>query len=127
MGQVCSRCLRTTRARQLLARAWHGVRRGFDSLVQAAYGITVTEQRTAGGSHVARLALAQTAAWLTGGTIPRDGGGDTPGYEAGEWLNERDSPLGRLRYALPPVAFDGGPRDWARPPGRWGTDAPRWS
>ncbi|MEU2851705.1 hypothetical protein ACFZB6_08220 [Streptomyces syringium] len=46
---------------------------------------------------------------------------------AAEWLSERDSPLGRLRYALPPVAFDGGPRDWARPPGRWGTDAPRWS
>ncbi|MGI5531369.1 CoA transferase [Streptomyces syringium] len=138
---------------------WGG-RRGFDSLVQAACGIAVTEagpdgrpgalpaqaldhgtgyllaaavlravteQRTAGGSHVARLALAQTAAWLTGGTIPRDGGGDTRAYAAGEWLNERDSPLGRLRYALPPVAFDGGPRDWARPPGRWGTDAPRWS
>ncbi|MEW2581572.1 CoA transferase [Streptomyces syringium] len=138
---------------------WGG-RRGFDSLVQAACGIAVTEagpdgrpgalpaqaldhgtgyllaaavlravteQRTAGGSHVARLALAQTAAWLTGGTVTRDGGGDSSAYAAGEWLSERDSPLGRLRYALPPVAFDGGPRDWARPPGRWGTDAPRWS
>ncbi|MEV4869877.1 CoA transferase [Streptomyces syringium] len=138
---------------------WGG-RRGFDSLVQAACGIAVTEagpdgrpgvlpaqaldhgtgyllaaavlravteQRTAGGTHVARLALAQTAAWLTGGTVTRDGGGDTRAYAAGEWLSERDSPLGRLRYALPPVAFDGGPRDWARPPGRWGTDAPRWS
>ncbi|GGR30119.1 CoA transferase [Streptomyces netropsis] len=138
---------------------WGG-RRGFDSLVQAACGIAVTEagpdgrpgalpaqaldhgtgyllaaavlravteQRTAGGTHLARLALTQTAAWLTGGTITRDGGGATRTYETGEWLSERDSPLGRLRYALPPVSFDGGPRDWARPPGRWGTDVPRWS
>lgn len=138
---------------------WGG-RRGFDSLVQAACGIAVTEagpdgrpgalpaqaldhgtgyllaaavlravteQRTGGGTHVTRLALARTAAWLTGGTITRDGGEDAPAYAAGEWLGERDSPLGRLRYALPPVSFDGGPRDWARPPGRWGTDAPRWS
>ncbi|MEU2512457.1 CoA transferase [Streptomyces syringium] len=142
---------------------WGG-RRGFDSLVQAACGIAVTEagpegrpgalpaqaldhgtgyllaaavlravteQRTVGGTHVTRLALARTAAWLTGGTITRDGGGNggggTPAYAAGEWLSERDSPLGRLRYALSPVSFDGGPRDWARPPGRWGTDAPRWS
>ncbi|MFI1253024.1 CoA transferase [Streptomyces netropsis] len=138
---------------------WGG-RRGFDSLVQAACGIAVTEagpdgrpgalpaqaldhgtgyllaaavlravteQRTAGGTHLARLALTQTAAWLTGGTITPDGGGATRTYETGEWLSERDSPLGRLRYALPPVSFDGGPPDWARPPGRWGTDAPRWS
>ncbi|WP_338932462.1 CoA transferase [Streptomyces netropsis] len=138
---------------------WGG-RRGFDSLVQAACGIAVTEagpdgrpgalpaqaldhgtgyllaaavlravteQRTAGGTHLARLALTQTAAWLTGGTITRDGGGATRTYETGEWLSERDSPLGRLRYALPPVSFDGGPRDWARPPGRWGSDVPRWS
>lgn len=100
---------------------------GTGYLLAAAVLRAVTEQRTAGGTHVARLAIARTAAWLTGGTVTRDGGGDTPAYEAGEWLNERDSPLGRLRYALPPVSFDGGPRDWARPPGRWGTDAPRWS
>ncbi|MGW0872953.1 CoA transferase [Streptomyces sp. NPDC002740] len=44
----------------------------------------------------------------------------------GPWLAETDSPLGRLRHALPPVSFDGGPGDWARPPGPWGADPARW-
>ncbi|MEU6808607.1 CoA transferase [Streptomyces sp. NPDC046831] len=43
------------------------------------------------------------------------------------WLGERDSPIGRLRYALPPVSFADGPADWARPPGPWGADAARWA
>ncbi|MET8826198.1 CoA transferase [Streptomyces sp. NPDC004610] len=45
----------------------------------------------------------------------------------GPWLAERDSRVGRLRYALPPVAFDGGPTDWATAPVPWGSDTPRWS
>lgn len=58
-----------------------------------------------------------------------------PGIATGEpgtdlspvpWLTERDSTLGRLRYALPPVDFEGGPRDWARAPGAWGADTARW-
>ncbi|MFJ4623587.1 CoA transferase [Streptomyces sp. NPDC088812] len=43
------------------------------------------------------------------------------------WLAEADSRLGRLRYALPPVSFDGGPVDWAGPPGPWGADPARWA
>ncbi|WP_435837218.1 CoA-transferase [Streptomyces asoensis] len=46
--------------------------------------------------------------------------------DAGPWLAGTDSPLGRLRYALAPVSFDGGPRDWTRPPGAWGADPARW-
>ncbi|WP_282797574.1 CoA transferase [Streptomyces sp. CC224B] len=157
-------------------------RRGFDSLVQAATGIAVTEgspqrpgalpaqaldhgtgyllaaavlralteQRTdgAGGTRVARLALARTAAWLTAGWPPAtgpgapaetsrgggpadapaaDGSADAPApYDPTPWLARTDSPLGRLRYALPPVSFAGGPANWARPPGPWGADAPVW-
>ncbi|QJT00829.1 hypothetical protein G9272_11380 [Streptomyces asoensis] len=51
------------------------------------------------------------------------GGGSV---DPGPWLAETGSPLGRLRYALPPVSFDGGPGDWARPPGPWGADPARW-
>ncbi|MFF1444246.1 CoA transferase [Streptomyces sp. NPDC058295] len=51
------------------------------------------------------------------------GGGSV---DPGHWLAETDSPLGRLRHALPPVSFDGGPGDWARPPGPWGADPARW-
>ncbi|MEV8542652.1 CoA transferase [Streptomyces sp. NPDC051572] len=43
------------------------------------------------------------------------------------WLVETDSGIGRLRHALPPVSFAGGPSNWARPPGCWGTDPARWA
>ncbi|MBD0842417.1 CoA transferase [Streptomyces sp. TRM68416] len=190
---------------------WGG-RRGFDSLVQVATGIAVTEgsrerpgtlpaqaldhgtgcllaaavlralseQYDEGGSRVVRLALARTALWLTSGSAAGEagtgseagtaretdagsevgagskvgaagaadtpaeagttdtagaagavgGGGEVGGaaYEAPDpWLAESDSALGRLRYALPPVSFAGGPVDWARPPGVWGADSARWA
>jgi crotonobetainyl-CoA:carnitine CoA-transferase CaiB-like acyl-CoA transferase len=126
-----------------------GERRGFDSLVQVASGIAVTEgsperpgalpaqaldhgsgyllaaavlrslteQDREGGTRLVRLALAQTGHWLST-ALPR--------YEPERHLAERDSPLGRLRYALSPVTYDGGPADWSRPPGLAGADAPEW-
>ncbi|ALC24003.1 CoA transferase [Streptomyces pristinaespiralis] len=135
---------------------WAG-RRGFDSLVQAATGIAVTEgdaghpgtlpaqaldhgtgyllaagvlralteQHGAGGTRLVEAALTQTAAWLTGGLV-KGPEGDPAAYDAERWLTERDSPMGRLRHAVPAVGYDGGPAGWARPPGFWGTDAPRW-
>ncbi|WPP29071.1 CoA transferase [Streptomyces sp. CL7] len=134
---------------------WAG-RRGFDSLVQVATGIAHTEgehgrpgalpaqaldhgtgyllaagvlralsdQADAGGGRLVRVALARTAAEVRAGAAGSAAhGGEVP---ATPWLAERNSPLGRLRYALPPVDFEGGPRDWARPPGAWGADAARW-
>ncbi|MFC9706448.1 CoA transferase [Streptomyces sp. NPDC056943] len=127
---------------------WAG-RRGFDSLVQVATGIAVTEgsaqepgalpaqaldhgtgyllaaavlrslteQDRDGGTRLVRLALAQTGHWLTG-TLPR--------YEPGRYVTETDGPLGRLRHALSPVAYEGGPAGWSRPPGVAGADAPAW-
>ncbi|MBJ3812904.1 CoA transferase [Streptomyces flavofungini] len=134
---------------------WSG-RRGFDSLVQVATGIAAVEGAPeapgalpaqaldhgtgyllaaavlrslserlagggdgtggAGGTAVVRLALARTAAWLTG----------WPTYAADPWLTGMDGPLGRLRYALPPVTFAAGPVNWERPPGGWGADGPVW-
>ncbi|MER6979568.1 CoA transferase [Streptomyces carpinensis] len=113
---------------------------GTGYLLAGAVLRALTEQSYEGGSRVVRLALARTAAWLTEGSGPgasepdavRGSGG--PGcvtgapYDGPEpWLGERDSGIGRLRYALPPAAFAGGPVDWARPPGPWGTDAARWA
>lgn len=135
---------------------WAG-RRGFDSLVQAASGIAVTEgdgsrpgalpaqaldhgtgyllaagvlraltdQYDEGGSRLVETALTQTAAWLTGGLV-RDPDGRPAVYDAERWLTEKDAPMGRLRHALPAVGYEGGPADWARPPGKWGADAPTW-
>ncbi|MEU0755707.1 CoA transferase [Streptomyces albogriseolus] len=131
-------------------------RRGFDSLVQVATGIAhiegehgrpgalpaqaldhgtgyllaagvlraLSDQADAGGGRLVRVALARTAAEVRAGANGSAAhGGEVP---ATPWLAERNSPLGRLRYALPPVDFEGGPRDWARPPGAWGADAARW-
>ncbi|MFE2015314.1 CoA transferase [Streptomyces sp. NPDC059491] len=127
---------------------WGG-RRGFDSLVQVATGIAVTEgsggkpgalpaqaldhgtgyllaaavlrslteQDRDGGTRLVRLALAQTGHWLTH-TLPR--------YEPERYVTESDGPLGRLRHALSPVSYEGGPTGWSRPPGLSGADAAEW-
>ncbi|MEV6670695.1 CoA transferase [Streptomyces sp. NPDC051162] len=101
---------------------------GTGYLLAAAVLRALTDQCAGGGTHLARLALAQTAAWLTGDEVgPRDTGEPGVEYEAGEWLREADGPSGRVRYASSPVRFDGGPADWPRPPGRWGTDEPKWN
>ncbi|MEV0528744.1 CoA transferase [Streptomyces sp. NPDC050439] len=134
---------------------WHE-RRGFDSLVQVATGIAelegspdspgvlpaqaldhgtgyllaagvlraLTEQHRTGGTRLVRLALTQTAHWLVHDLAHAPG--EDEGFDAGHRLTETDSPMGRLRHALPPVSYEGGPANWARPPGLWGTDAPVW-
>ncbi|MGW8951824.1 CoA transferase [Streptomyces sp. NPDC055709] len=134
---------------------WHE-RRGFDSLVQVATGIAelegspdspgtlpaqaldhgtgyllaagvlraLTEQHRTGGTRLVRLALTQTAHWLVHDLARAPG--EDEGFDAEHWLTETDSPMGRLRHALPPVSYEGCPVNWARPPGLWGTDAPGW-
>ncbi|MGW8061372.1 CoA transferase [Streptomyces ziwulingensis] len=120
---------------------------GSGYLLAAGVLRALTEQTYEGGSRYVRVALARTAAWLTGGLRPDGGDGSAQAHGTGRpcgsddagragaaagpgpepWLAERDSPLGRLRYALPPVSFAGGPADWARPPGPWGADTARWT
>ncbi|MEU0023750.1 CoA transferase [Streptomyces sp. NPDC006335] len=107
---------------------------GTGYLLAAAVLRALHEQSYDGGSRFVRLALARTAKWLTDGVESADGAGGTAAGDAGSgafdgpgpWLSEADSALGRLRYALSPVSFEGGPVDWGRPPVPWGTDAPRW-
>ncbi|MFG2790693.1 CoA transferase [Streptomyces sp. NPDC048419] len=100
---------------------------GTGYLLAAAVLRAVTEQSYDGGSRLVRLALARTAEWLVNGIDATVAGAVDVAYDGpGAWLTERDSALGRLRYALPPVSFEGGPADWARPPAPWGTDPDRW-
>jgi crotonobetainyl-CoA:carnitine CoA-transferase CaiB-like acyl-CoA transferase len=131
-------------------------RRGFDSLVQAASGIAALEadpdgrpgalpgqfldhgtgylvaaavlralsgRHTTGEGRLVRCGLATTAARLL--ELPQEP--PPPGaLDPGPHLAETDSPIGRLRYALPPVRYTGAPVTWARPPGRPGADPARW-
>ncbi|MFJ3106383.1 CoA transferase [Streptomyces sp. NPDC086835] len=98
---------------------------GTGYLLAAGVLRALTGQHGAGGSRLVEAALTQTAAWLTGGLVKAPDG-DPAAYDADRWLTGRDSPMGRLRHAVPAVGYDGGPADWARPPGIWGTDAPKW-
>ncbi|MEU2715819.1 CoA transferase [Streptomyces sp. NPDC007205] len=99
---------------------------GSGYLLAAAVLRALTEQSYDGGGRWVRLSLARTAHWLTDGIRPTAATGGAP-YEGPEaWLAETGSSLGRLRHALPPVSFTGGPTDWARPPVPWGSDSARW-
>ncbi|WP_033286399.1 CoA transferase [Streptomyces sp. NRRL F-525] len=125
---------------------------GTGYLLAGAVLRAVTEQAEQGHGIALRLALAGTAAWLMadGGEwvgVAASGAANgsehgrvahAPGGTAHEkrgtaynrpdaWLVETDSRIGRLRHALSPVSFVGGPSNWARPPGCWGTDPARWA
>ncbi|WP_330350213.1 CoA transferase [Streptomyces sp. NBC_00582] len=99
---------------------------GSGYLLAAGVLRALTEQSYDGGARVVRVALARSAALLMGGARSEGEVGEA-GPRAEGWLGETDSAVGRLRYALPPVVFEGGPGDWARPPGRWGSDAVEWA
>ncbi|WP_074991954.1 CoA transferase [Streptomyces misionensis] len=100
---------------------------GTGYLLAGAVLRALTEQSYDGGSRSVRLALARTALWLTDGIEPDRGTDGTPYDTPDPWLAETDSPLGRLRYALPAVDFTGGPATWARPPVPWGTQRAVWA
>ncbi|MEV6396300.1 CoA transferase [Streptomyces sp. NPDC051907] len=100
---------------------------GTGYLLAAGVLRALAEQHDDGRARLVELALTQTAAWLVNGLDKASDASDAqPGWDPEPWLTERDSAQGRLRYALPAVSFEGGPADWARPSGRWGTDAPSW-
>ncbi|MEW2136777.1 CoA transferase [Streptomyces sp. NPDC005409] len=126
---------------------WAG-RRGFDSLVQAGYGIAarcagadgvpgvlpaqaldhgtgylvaagVLRALAQGGGRGLRFSLAGTASWLVR-DLPPAGAAPGPGYEAGPFLREAPSAYGMLRHAASPFG------EWAVGPSRWGTDRAVW-
>ncbi|GAA2415732.1 CoA transferase [Streptomyces glaucosporus] len=100
---------------------------GTGCLLAAAVLRSLTGQQRDGGTRRVRLALARTAHWLLHELeAPAEPDGPREPYDPAGWLTETDSPLGRLRHAVSPVEYEGGPRKWARPPGRPGADAPVW-
>ncbi|MFD4244183.1 CoA transferase [Streptomyces sp. NPDC058525] len=136
---------------QLCAWGWDGPwagRRGFDSLVQAGYGIAaryagpdgapgvlpaqaldhgtgylvaagVLRALARGGGRALRFSLAGTASWLVR-EVPAAAGPGAAEYAAEPWLREADSGYGPLRYAASPFG------DWPAGPSRWGADRAAW-
>ncbi|MFD3695654.1 CoA transferase [Streptomyces sp. NPDC058646] len=123
-------------------------RRGFDSLVQAGYGISarcagadgvpgvlpaqaldhgtgylvaagVLRGLADGGGCALRFSLAGTASWLVR-EVPAAGDAAAGGYSPQPWLRESGSGYGALRHAASPFG------DWAAGPSRWGTDRAVW-
>ncbi|MFD4988270.1 CoA transferase [Streptomyces sp. NPDC058374] len=97
---------------------------GTGYLLAAAVLRALTRRHRTGEGSLLRLSLARTAHGLLRADAPerapaRDGGGEP-------LLREAVTARGTLRYVPSPVEFEGGPRDWSRTPGLWGTDAPRW-
>jgi len=93
-------------------------------LLAAAVLRAVACRATDGGGWIAELSLAQTAAWLLRQPIAPEA--DRHANAGQGHTAQRQIALGTLRYALPPVMIDTGPKDWARPVGPWGADAPEW-
>ena len=94
-------------------------------LFAAAILHAVTRQLDQGGTWHVQAHLARTAQWLL--RAPDPSAEPAPAWDPEGCLTERDTPSGRFRYALPAVSFAGGPADYPRPGGVWGTDAPAWA
>jgi crotonobetainyl-CoA:carnitine CoA-transferase CaiB-like acyl-CoA transferase len=98
---------------------------GTGYLLAAAVLRALADRQATGGGRRLRLSLAGTASWLLHGIRPAPIAGDL--HEPRPWLTRTASPYGMLDHALPPVRYDGSPRNWGRPPGEWGTDLPVWN
>jgi crotonobetainyl-CoA:carnitine CoA-transferase CaiB-like acyl-CoA transferase len=98
---------------------------GTGYLLAAAVLRALSDRQATGGGRCLRLSLAGTASWLVRGIRPTPVEGDA--YDPQPWLADTASPYGSLRHALPPVHYDGAPRNWNRPPTQWGTDLPLWT
>ncbi|MGW2325288.1 CoA transferase [Streptomyces sp. NPDC001700] len=98
---------------------------GTGYLIAAGVLRALTDRANTGTARHLRFSLAGTASWLMHGITPAPPQ-DGP-YAPEPYLTSRPSPTGHLTYALPPIAYEGAPRDWPHPPGRWGTDTPTWA
>ncbi|USY20870.1 CoA transferase [Nocardiopsis exhalans] len=97
---------------------------GTGYLLAAGVLRALTGRQTDGRGRHLRFSLAGTAGWLMNDIAPEPIEGE--GYDPADWLTEGSSDYGKLRYALPPVAYEGGPRNWASASTLWGGDQAAW-
>lgn len=99
---------------------------GTGHLAAAAVLDGLRRQRDVGGTHVRRLSLARTAAWLTG-TVGAGVGATTPTDDPARWVVTLPTAVGDVRAVAPPGAIGGVPLQWPGPPARYCQDPPTWS
>jgi crotonobetainyl-CoA:carnitine CoA-transferase CaiB-like acyl-CoA transferase len=104
---------------------------GTGYLAAAAVLDGLRRQRTEGGTHIRRLSLARSAAWLTDPSVLARIGAGSPPQSSSEadvepWLQEVDTADGSVVAVRPPGAIDGRPLQWSGRATRYGEDAPVW-
>ncbi|WP_198533923.1 CoA transferase [Streptomyces odonnellii] len=98
---------------------------GTGYLLAAAVLRALTDRQATGDGRHLRLSLAGTASWLLHDILPAPIEGGL--HASRPWRARTTSPYGILDHALPPVHYDGAPRNWDRPPAEWGSDRPVWT
>lgn len=99
---------------------------GTGYLAAAAALDGVRRQRTVGGSHIRRLSLARTAAWVTSAVPSPVAPGPRPEFQGAPWLVELASPGGTVTAVSPPGSVAGQPLRWPEPVTVYGGDLPAW-
>jgi hypothetical protein len=100
---------------------------GTGYLAAAAVLDGLRRQGERGGTHVRRLSLARTAAWLTANVV--DGAAVVPRTEAddaAEWLVEVPTADAPATAVAPPGSLDGHALEWRGPLTGYGNDAAVW-
>jgi hypothetical protein len=105
---------------------------GTGYLAAAAGLAALHRQRSEGGSHVCRLSLARTAAWLTSidsGTGPhaRDDRTDASPEADDDLMQEVSDRRISVRVVRPPASLDGRPLQWPERITRYGEDEATWA
>jgi len=99
---------------------------GTGYLAAAAALDGLRRQRTDGGTHVRRLSLARTAAWLTTAGAHHTPNEFVEDTDPPRWLQEIDAPAARVIAVRPPGANGGVVRDWPNRISGYGDDPPTW-
>jgi len=103
---------------------------GTGYLAAAAALDGILRQRTGGGTHIRRVSLARTAAWLcAAGRAPTGPPGPDPSRdERGDppWIVELPADSDTVRAVAPPGSIDGRPLKWPGAPARYQQDRAKW-
>jgi crotonobetainyl-CoA:carnitine CoA-transferase CaiB-like acyl-CoA transferase len=95
----------------------------------AAMGTMIALRRRAqeGGSWLVRVSLSQTSMWYYRLGIGLDGGAASGIGDMAPFMQERDTPYGRMKHLKPPLQMSETPPRWALPSAPIGTGRPIWS